>query len=832
MNRKIILCILCILCIPILVLGADQFFDDQDFMGYSLYNFTWANGTYFNGTYYGDGSHLTGVADITAVNTDGDYLTGGAASGAVSLLLNETVLNDTIDNRDSDTTYTAEEDYIYLDSTTFKTNETVLNATIDDRDSDTTYTNSTGLSLVGTAFSVMLSYFQGLFLELTDSFGGDVSGTYDNLLVVDTQGLTHGNITDEPWIEDSQEGNLNVNHSTTSGTADSATSWDSETSQADLNVNDSDYLDGIDSTGFIETGDSFLNNSGDVAVSGTYGALVLTIDHNALDDQYYDSEADLTTLLDDNYADIAVITDNASWNESHADTLYADIGVTGDNTSWNESYATSIYAPINYGDDWNKTYADTLYSNDTNTDTQDLSYDTGTDVISLTDGGSIDITEVDTDTTYTNITPINLTGTVFSLGFCADNEVWKMDGAAWNCEADADSGSYTLNLTGDSGTVQVLATGNVIDIAGGTNGIDTVVGATDTVTINIDWSEVAADSISEAKIDFDTSCAAGNHYYLNGDNLACEADDDTTYTAGDQNLTLTGTAFSLNNTWIDARFYNTEAELTTLLDDNYRAESWDNITGIPHATPSDADVTHFSLADEIYDWVIGLSYSAFGATVDDTEMTAEDFGEFTCTGDEDGCTLNTGSFDDEYIELADAFVGDVTGTYGATTVVDTQGLLWGNISGGWDLNVVWTGTLGGDNITDATIDESELAANCVKLSELDVTDVSDDIAGDIAEGELADSIVVEADLKCVNSPADEDIFTYESTTGDFQWHTKAEMSIGDMNDVVDDTGPQLGGDLDCNAHNLELDSSTKLCLDGNTCSKYIYYDGSNVIIQG
>jgi len=35
--------------------------------------------------------------------------------------------------------------------------------------------------------------------------------------------------------------------------------------------------------------------------------------------------------------------DNASWNESYADTLYADISVTGDNSSWNESYADTLY---------------------------------------------------------------------------------------------------------------------------------------------------------------------------------------------------------------------------------------------------------------------------------------------------------------------------------------------------------------------------------------------------------------------------------------------------------------------------------------------------------
>lgn len=41
-------------------------------------------------------------------------------------------------------------------------------------------------------------------------------------------------------------------------------------------------------------------------------------------------------------------------------------------------------------------------------------------------------------------------------------------------------------------------------------------------------------------------------------------------------------------------------------DGTWRLQSWDNITGIPTATPSDGDTTHFSLADEIYDFVVAL----------------------------------------------------------------------------------------------------------------------------------------------------------------------------------------------------------------------------------
>jgi len=46
----------------------------------------------------------------------------------------------------------------------------------------------------------------------------------------------------------------------------------------------------------------------------------------------------------------------------------------------------------------------------------------------------------------------------------------------------------------------------------------------------------------------------------------------------------------------------------------YRANSWDNFTGIPINTPSNGDNTHLSTADQIYDWVISLSYVANAIT--------------------------------------------------------------------------------------------------------------------------------------------------------------------------------------------------------------------------
>jgi hypothetical protein len=46
-----------------------------------------------------------------------------------------------------------------------------------------------------------------------------------------------------------------------------------------------------------------------------------------------------------------------------------------------------------------------------------------------------------------------------------------------------------------------------------------------------------------------------------------------------------------------------------------------------------------------------------GATIDDTEMTAEDFGDFTCTGAENGCTIDSGA-----VTVAQGGTGRATGT--------------------------------------------------------------------------------------------------------------------------------------------------------------------------
>ncbi len=104
---------------------------------------------------------------------------------------NETLLNTTIDARDADTTYTAEELYVYLDTLVFRFNETLLNATIDARDDDTQLTEEEVEDFVGGMFGgtetlITVTYQDGtddvdfIVTSTLSSYTDDLGHTEDN----------------------------------------------------------------------------------------------------------------------------------------------------------------------------------------------------------------------------------------------------------------------------------------------------------------------------------------------------------------------------------------------------------------------------------------------------------------------------------------------------------------------------------------------------------------------------------------------------------------------------------------------------------------------------
>ena len=205
--------------------------------------------------------------DIEGVNTNGPYLEGGCSSGECNITVNGTVLNDTID----------------------------------DRDSDTTYSNGTGVSLIGTTFSIIFSYFADNFILNNASFGGDVSGNYTNIIVNDGS-HTHPweNLTDYPVACPAGTAITQLNDSITCTTFSS-----------------------------YQFADNNFNGSGNFVTTGNVTA------------SYFIGDGSLLT---------GITGGNLSWNQSLANTLYSSI-------IWNYNQTTATYNL--YNSQWISTFNST-----------------------------------------------------------------------------------------------------------------------------------------------------------------------------------------------------------------------------------------------------------------------------------------------------------------------------------------------------------------------------------------------------------------------------------------------------------------------------------------
>lgn len=220
----------------------------------------------------------------------------------------------------------------------------------------------------------------------------------------------------------------------------------------------------------------------------------------------------------------------------------------------------------------------------------------------------------------------------------------------------------------------------------------------------------------------------------------------------------------------------------TLADTLYRTDSWDNFTGIPHATPSDGDVTHFSWADEIYDWVIGLGYSTTVGTVTNVATgNGLTGGPITSAGTISTSATTAGASQYSYWDGNSWEVrNDDDTTYTASgTLLDLTGTVFS----------VNEGTL-----TDTKFCTYEAASGIVCNSDSGSGTVTSVAAGDGMDF----AAITGSGSVTMGTPDSLTAGTSNAVTSTSHTHAVS----GFLENVVDDTSPELGGILDANNNNI------------------------------
>lgn len=122
------------------------------------------------------------------------------------------------------------------------------------------------------------------------------------------------------------------------------------------------------------------------------------------------------------------------------------------------------------------------------------------------------------------------------------------------------------------------------------------------------------------------------------------------------------------------------------------------------------------------------------------------------------------------------------------TTLAGDGIVWDEVNEelDWDSTTVYNEL---DGKEDLLVNEAGLYAALSDVAQFYSAGDEASIAAAIGEGELANDIILEQDLKAVNSPTDEYVLTYEATTGDFEWQvdqTGGSINVSDSAIVLTD----------------------------------------------
>ncbi|MCK5281872.1 MAG: hypothetical protein KAK00_00520 [Nanoarchaeota archaeon] len=631
MNMKYVIFItMLVMCS--LVYGSPYLVDENmNMLENDVYNATNINSTNVNATtIYGTTIYQNNNIVLDSSNESSMNVNSSVYWGSYDTVsdLNNLILSHW-DNITSKFITAVDEIYINMIGTTATLNETKLNESIRVID---TATNTS-----------MATYVDGKFIGKTDNFVGDVSGTYDANIVADNSHLHDAeNITNPPAACPSYSAITAFNTNFSSATC---SDWwvdingDTWTGSMDAGSNDITNIDDTNSTEFYQGTNKVLDVSSYIQSDKLRGTPV------SCSAGYY-----MTTF------------------EGANSTCVSAMRTTGENVTGNYN----LSGILEIDDDDNKLRSKVYTIIDQNTDEYGLAIDSeattsGKYALDISTGQGASALRI-LDGAYSSYylgVPANggVGGSTYSLRNLASADTNIPVMMVINDHAGDDQASLKNQNDGSGNNFECVNSGTGACLDAGTKDIINVddINATEFYQGTNKVLDAASLSENSPYLTLANNVFGFVESYLNGtiDDRSISLETDPYWTANQSSYstkTVADTLYAPINYGDD---WN-----KTYADTLYRAESWDNLTGIPHATPSNGDVTHFSLADEIYDWVIGLGYSTTTGTVTSVATTAPISG---------GTITSTGT-----ISLATATPSD-----GDTTHASTADHIWNWAVGRW-----------------------------------------------------------------------------------------------------------------------------------------------------